>query len=101
MVEGCEKGAICEGELLRLGCGWRPVKGDEEVVSCVEAETPLLARGDEDGGDGSVVVRLKEEKAKGKQKHWAASFGLFLAEGKGRSIEMAKRGEDRGSVGCS
>ncbi|KAL9363850.1 hypothetical protein Peur_041723 [Populus x canadensis] len=78
-------------------------KGDEEVVGCVKAETPLLGGGDEDeeGGNGSVVVRLKEEKAKGKKKLWAAGFGLFLAEGKGRSIEMAERGEDRESVGCS
>ena len=38
------------------------------------------------------MVRLKEEEAKGK-KAWAAGFGLFLAKRKGRSTEMAERGE--------
>lgn len=40
--------------LLVVGCGWRPVEGDEEDVGCVEAETPLLGGGDEDGGDGNL-----------------------------------------------
>ncbi|KAG6769508.1 hypothetical protein POTOM_025147 [Populus tomentosa] len=56
VAEGCEKVAIYEGELLLLGYGWRPFKGDEEVVGCVEADTPLLGGGDEDGGNGNLGV---------------------------------------------
>jgi hypothetical protein len=81
MVEGCEKGAICEGELLRLGCGWRPVKGDEEVVSCVEAETPLLARGDEDGGGWFCRGKAKGGKSERETKALGSRFWFVFGIG--------------------
>ena len=81
MVEGCEKGAIYEGEQLRLGCSWRPVKGDEEVVGCVEAERPLLAGGDEDGGGWFYRGKAKGRKSKREKKALGGRFLFVFGRG--------------------